>query len=515
MEDKKNIEINNIQNEILLTGSFYSKPDLYVEYGQYIKSKYDFDDVLTTFFYDNFELMYKTFSQTFNETNVNTFMSQNTERLKMYRLYGGYTIIQQWIKLANTDDFKNYFDIVKKYSLLREYNRKGFDVNKIIKHPKFNLFKAEDICKLIRAKADKISTVILNNNESIILNNNVENSIIKWLIKPQMGLPLPWKIVNEMFRGCRLGKMVCLGFLSNEGKTRMISMLIAYISLIKKEKSVLLANEMDEEDLRSCLITTVLNNSEFKELHKINIYKPEKEIVLGQYRNDKGEFIQRIKNDKGEFIESEEEYVQRIIKESKEFNLVQEVAKWIDDEKQKSIFFKDVSSDYSDKTLEFEFRKHNIVHGIKYMFYDTLKGYHIDDWQTIKQTTTKIKELMNQIKCFNFSNIQLTDDSVFTDVFNFSSSNIANAKQLKHVLDHLILGKRLNKDDYIKYEYIPEQYWGKVVSQKLDVKKTYYAWKIDKNRGGNKDKIPLLEVDLNLNTWQEVGYLIKSGKWKG
>ena len=29
---------------------------------------------------------------------------------------------------------------------------------------------------------------------------------------------------------------------------------------------------------------------------------------------------------------------------------------------------------------------------------DTLKGFGIDDWQTVKQTTTKIKELMKELK---------------------------------------------------------------------------------------------------------------------
>ena len=36
--------------------------------------------------------------------------------------------------------------------------------------------------------------------------------------------------------------------------------------------------------------------------------------------------------------------------------------------------------------------------------------------------------------------------------------------------------------------------------------------KIDKNRGGSKDLIPLMEVDLNYNTWYEVGYLLRKGK---
>lgn len=42
---------------------------------------------------------------------------------------------------------------------------------------------------------------------------------------------------------------------------------------------------MDEEDLRSCLITTVINNKEFQELHGVHITKPEKEIVLGVYHD--------------------------------------------------------------------------------------------------------------------------------------------------------------------------------------------------------------------------------------
>ena len=51
--------------------------------------------------------------------------------------------------------------------------------------------------------------------------------------------------------------------------------------------------EMDEEDLRSCLITTVINNREFQDLHGVYITKPEKEIVLGVYHDKKGEIIRR------------------------------------------------------------------------------------------------------------------------------------------------------------------------------------------------------------------------------
>lgn len=502
-------EPRNIQNEILLVGSLYKNPDLYVSWGQYIRSKYDFDDEATKFYYDCFELMFKTFAQTVDENKVNTFMSQDTDRLKTYKTYGAYKTVIQWMQLADIDDFKNYFNIVKKYSLIREYQRNGYPIQKMLQHKKFNEWTANDIYRMIRAKADKINTIILVNDESVVLNEDNEKTISNFLIKPQMGLEIPWKLINEMYRGCRLGKVVFSGYLSNEGKTRNLMKLLSYITLVKNEKFLLLSNEMDEDDLRSCLITTVVNNPEFKELHGINIIKPEKEIVLGQYRNDKGEFILRATDTNGMFIESEEEFIQRVHKNSEEYKKLLEIGKWIDNKRDKLIFFKDVGMDYSDATLEFEYRKHNIVYGVKYAGYDTLKGYNTDDWMTIKQSATKLKELMKEIKMFLWAVFQLTDETVFTDIFQLSSNNIANAKQIKHIADFLMLGKRIAKEDYYKYQYVSLEDWGVSKPKDLDLSKNYMGIKIDKNRGGNKDYMPLFEMDLNLNTWIEVGYLIK------
>ena len=130
--------VNNIQAEILLVGSLYKEPDLYVSYGNFMRSKYDFSDEATRFFYDNFELMYTTFSQNMDENQVNIFMSQDTERLRLYKRYKGYKTISQWMQLSDTSDFKNYYNLVKKYSLVREYERNGYPVQRILNHKKFN-----------------------------------------------------------------------------------------------------------------------------------------------------------------------------------------------------------------------------------------------------------------------------------------------------------------------------------------------------------------------------------------
>lgn len=503
------LNIYNIQNEILAVGCIYKNSNLYVEHGKIIKSQYDFYDEVTRFYYDNFEIMYKTFTQTITENSINTFMSQDMERLKVYRKYGGYKTLKKWMDLANIDDIRNYLEVVKKYSLLREYNSRGYNVAKIMNHPKFELFKANDIYKIIRAGADKVSTTIMAENESIVVSKGNQELVKRMLIKPQMGLEIPFPLLNEMFRGFRLGKIMALGFLSNEGKTRLATLIACFIAFCKGEKVYLMANETDEDDIRACILTTVINNDYFKDMHGIDIGKEEREIVLGLYRDDDGNLIQRKIDDFGDFEETEDEYINRVQKSSSAYRNILKIAEWMDNQENKTIFFQRFT-DYSDENLEFEIRKMHIAHGVKYFIYDTLKGYKDDSWTVIKQTTTMLSDIASELKICLWADIQLTDDSVYTDIFGFSSNNIANAKQLKHVLDHLILGKRLSKEEYCKYKIVlNDNEWG-LKERELDLSKTYVCLKIDKNRSGSKDKIPVLEVDLDLNVWKELGYLIKN-----
>ena len=108
---------------------------------------------------------------------------------------------------------------------------------------------------------------------------------------------------------------------------------------------------------------------------------------------------------------------------------------------------------------------------------------------------------------------QLSDETVFTDIFSLSSNNIANAKQIKHVADILNIGKKLNKEEYHKYQMVLEcDSWGEVNAENLDLNKQYFCIKPDKNRAGSKDKIMLFEIDLNLNVWKNIGYIIKKTK---
>jgi hypothetical protein len=267
---------------------------------------------------------------------------------------------------------------------------------------------------------------------------------------------------------------------------------------------------MTEVAMKNCLITTVLNCKEFKEFHGVELVKPEKEITMGQYRdNNTKEFILRKKDDDGNYIESQEDFIARI-KQSKEYQDVAKVAQWMEEQLEGKFYFNDITADYSDEAIELEIRRAKLVYSCNCFAVDTLKAWGAEDWVKVKATATKIVELGKELDMFGICTFQLTDATVFDSVFDLSSNNIGAAKGIKHPVDLLTLGKRIKAEEYPMYQYLTyDDNWGEEVAQDLNPQKRYFALKIDKNRLGDKDKIMLFEYNLDYNVWNNVGYITK------
>lgn len=374
---------SNIQNEIRFVGSIYAKPELLVDYSYYIRSKYDFADNSARFFYDCADLMYKSFSEDFSKANIISFMSQDAERFRQFKQLGGYKLLESWSgKLsARTDnDVRTCFDILKKYSLVREYRRKGYNVDYILGSKKFDTMSPLDVYKNIRGNVDKIHTKILGDSEIEILNDKVSDLVDDCIDVPSQGFDIPFPIMNEVFMGMQKKTIMAVAALSNTGKSRLMIKLVAYATLILKKKTLVLLNEMPIEKMRKALLTTVINNPEYKALHGIDIFKPEREIVMGMYRDKDGNFIERLRDEHGNALETKEEFLARVREHSEEYRKVQAVAKWIEEQNQGMIYAKDVSSDYSDQVLEFEIRKAVLTRNVELWFYDCVIVVTIITW---------------------------------------------------------------------------------------------------------------------------------------
>lgn len=58
MDNEHELKDCNVQAEILFVGSIAKNLDLIVNYSTFMRSKYDFSDPATKFFYDNLEIYF-------------------------------------------------------------------------------------------------------------------------------------------------------------------------------------------------------------------------------------------------------------------------------------------------------------------------------------------------------------------------------------------------------------------------------------------------------------------------
>lgn len=507
------LDLTNVQSEMLVVGSFFKDPTLYLTYSQSIVPKYDFSDKVCEYFYQLFSDYYVSYSESFTELKINTFASMLPERLKGYKENGGYKTIKGLMDLADPNDFKNYFETLKKYSLLRAFDKTGYDVSKILALKNFQSLTSNDVCRIVRGRIDKVANKVQAIDEPSILTENAVSYIDKFLCTPSKGVSGPWPYMQKYYRGLLSGNVLMTGALSNSGKGRNLVYLIAYLVLVQKQKILLLANEMSEEAIKLNFLVTCINSPEIQELHGVKgISKPERELALGSFKDDNGNYIYRKMDKNGDFTESEEDYRNRVRESSTEYRKIQQIMQWVEKESEGKFLFKNIGASYEDEVLELEIKKARTIYNCDGVAYDTLKCAGVEDFAKLAATGTKITEWIHATKLYCICTFQLTDSAWDIPIENLNSQEIASSKRLMHVADQLQMWKHLTYEDKQNYVYVSENDdmgWGEPIEHELDQNKNYVGLKIVKNRLGSKGELICFEVQMNENIWKEIGVLKK------
>ena len=95
---------------------------------------------------------------------------------------------------------------------------------------------------------------------------------------------------------------------SNSGKSRLTIDIAAYTSLVHKKKVLVISNEMSEEKMKLCLITTILNNPEIQKIHGQKVEISETELLEFKFKPDN---IKDAKLDENGYILKEEKETQK------------------------------------------------------------------------------------------------------------------------------------------------------------------------------------------------------------
>lgn len=342
-----------------------------------------------------------------------------------------------------------------------------------------------------------------------ILNQELTRFLVEGDNTLTNGLELPFKILSKSFKGIRLGETAAFAMPSNYGKSRFTINLAAYIALVHKKKVLIISNEMSEEKMKLCLITTIINNPDIQKLHKQKIHVSENQLLDFKFRPDNNDGIEVDEN--GFVLKREGEthfdFANRLAQVSSEFRNVIRVTNWYNSNLYNSIHFIDIT-DHTNEELKKVIMNYYYKEDVKYVFYDTLKTdiNNIGNGEELKKTATILSNLAQNFNMYIGSSLQLAETE--TDPINLSVRDMAVSRTVKEVLDTLCLFKQIHNDSLGRYEYSEEETFEHVNDLKRynDPDVRYYSCVIDKNRAGPKPKL-LFRINLAYNSWEELGYL--------
>lgn len=413
-------------------------------------------------------------------------------------------------KVANEDyDMeKIYLDLKKLFILRKNY------LAIPIKNVQDKVVEITDYILYNKMSAEEVESAVVQVNDTekfkrAILNEDLTSFLEKGDNNLRNGLALPFPILTSVFKGIRKGETMAFAMPSNSGKSRFTIDVAAHVALVHKKKVLVISNEMSEEKMRLCLITTILNNEAIQKVHGQKISKTEGELLEFKFRPDDPKKVEV--DDEGFIVkqkgERQGDFVKRLSQQSSEFNKIVAVTDWVNKELKNSIYFINIT-DHTNDELKKVIMNYYYKEQIEYVFYDTLKTdtANIGIAEEIKRTATILSNLAQNFNLYICSTLQLAESNTLP--VNLDVNDLAVSRTVKEVLDTLCLIKQINRDTLQNYEYSLKE----VDTEFFDLKKykdpdvRYYACVVDKNRAGAKPTL-LFRLNLAYNVWEELGYL--------
>lgn len=403
---------------------------------------------------------------------------------------------------------KIYVEIKKLFILRKNYTSMPIKSiqNGIVKITEYKLY---DQMSEEEVKSAVNQVMVTDKFKQSVLSEELTDFFVQGNNNLTNGLEFPFRIISSVFKGIRRGETMAFAMPSNAGKSRFTINIAAYVAFIHKKKVLVISNEMSEEKMKLCLITTILNNEPYQKLHGQKLHKSEGELLEFKFRPDN---LENVNVDENGYVikeknETQEEFVARLKNISEEFRMTLRAMDWVKEQTENSIYFVNITNHTNDE-LQKIIMNYYYKEEIHYMFYDTLKTdtENIGNGEEIKKTATMLSNLAQNFSLFIGSTIQLNENT--TTPINLTVNDLAVSKTVKEVLDTLCLVKQINNDHLVDYEYSNQEVGlpYKDLQKFDDPDVRYYACVVDKNRAGAKPKV-LLRLNLAYNFWEELGYL--------
>lgn len=431
--------IQNKRAILQVLGGLIKNPKLLQEEKYDIKLE-DFQEAIHRVLFLTINNLYNQKVYEISGVTIDNYISTYPKQYKLFQDNRGIELVNRMAESAQDGSFDYWYDVLKKFTLLREFNEHGFDVSDLYdpneidigiieqKNTMLDEMTTQDILKHYNKKFLKIrDNWTIKNTGTEVFQAGDGLSALKEKLKqaPSIGHSFINPILTTALRGMRKKKLVLVSGASGSGKSRTqmanaCHVAVGWIYNLKFNRWELTG----EKPMPTLYISTELEQSEIQTIMLAYVTGVEEHKILD-----------------GTYTREEEDRLNVGIKLLEEAPLY---CKYI--------------SDFDIKDIENLIESMIIGEGIEYVFYDYLHstpkilqyynqntGTRLQEHQILYLFGNSLKMLVNQYDIFMYSSTQLNRG--YKDEANLDATSIRGALSLADKLDAGIISSPPTKKD--------------------------------------------------------------------
>lgn len=161
--------------------------------------------------------------------DIANYLNSDPTASQIFKGENGIEYLQDALNFANVENFKYYYDKLKKLNLLRDLKKQGFDTSEFYNedltvnnevNAKFEELTVEDICSKIRNKLAGLESAYVTSGEIEVekASDNILDFIQNLNDTIEIGAPIQGSIYSEVISGAQLGTLTIRSGSSGLGK---------------------------------------------------------------------------------------------------------------------------------------------------------------------------------------------------------------------------------------------------------------------------------------------------------
>lgn len=386
-----------------------------------------------------------------NEFTIDSYLSSYKEQYEIFQANDGLRYLADAREMSSLDNYDYYYHRLRKYSLLRYYEKKGYNTKSIFdptvsveeltkEMEKFDNYTEQDIVGLVETDLVISPTIKYCTNmltTEIQAADDAMDLVESFMKIPDVGVPLNNDGLNTVTRGARKGCLYMRSLPQGQGKSRCAAgdaCKIAVPYVYNKDKKDFVYTGMSEPTL---YITTEMTVDEIQTILIATVSKVNEEHILyGEYKDDEFERVKKAV----EYIQSSPLYIVHIPDFSIE-DIKNIIKKYNREFKAEYFFF-----DYISTSL----RLMSEVNGKSRM--------GLKEHQLLLVFSTELKTIAQQLGVFIFTASQLNGEAQNATIKD--QNLLSGAKALANKLDVGIISMRPTQREQDKLDAIIQNHFG-------------------------------------------------------